>query len=55
MANSPLGLAKAFDQKGNCLISDTSLNSWRPLNIKNMSNKYKMMCGCEICTLVKGM
>ena len=55
MAEPPLGLKEALDQKGNCLISDTSLNSLMPPNVKKMSNKYKMMCGCEICILVKGM
>ena len=55
MAQPPLGLKEALDQKGNCLISDTSLNSLMPPNVKKMSNKYKMMCGCEICILIKGM
>ena len=34
MAKAPLGLKEDLDQEGNCLISDTSLNSLIPPNVK---------------------
>ena len=55
LSKPPIGLAEVYDTEGNCLISDTSLNSLMPPHVKKMSNKYKMMCGCEICILIKGM
>ena len=41
MAEPPLGLKEALDQKGNCLISDTSLNSLMSPNVKKCQTSTK--------------
>ena len=53
VSKSSLGVPEVYDDKGKVLISDTAFRSLIPPNIKKMSNKYKQMCGCEICIMAK--
>ena len=47
------GLKEVYENNDKVLISDTALRSLIPPNIKKMSDKYKEMCGCEICIMAK--
>ena len=43
------GLPEAFDANGNVIISDTTLRKLMPPQIKKMSHRHMIMCGCEVC------
>ena len=41
------GLKDARDEYGKIIISDSTLGSLLPPQLKKMSARYKVMCGCE--------
>ena len=41
------GLKYARDEDDNIVISDSKLRSLFPTQLKQMSARYKVMCGCE--------
>ena len=41
------GLKDARDEDGKIIISDSTLRSLFPYQLKQMSARYKVMCGCE--------
>ena len=41
------GLKDARDEDGKIIISDSTLRSLLPPQLKKMSARYKIMCGCE--------
>ena len=43
------GLEYARDEDGNIFISDSTLRSLLPPQLKQMSTRYKVMCGSECC------
>ena len=43
------GLKDASDEDGKIIISDYTLRSLLPPKLKQMSARYKIMCGCECC------
>ena len=43
------GLKDARDEYGIIIISDSTLSSLLPPQLKRMSLRYKVMCGCECC------
>ena len=45
-----VGLKNARDCNGNPLISDNKLRLLLPPHLRMMSDRYKIMCGCETCT-----
>jgi hypothetical protein len=47
--NPLIGLPGIRDCTGNTLISDTNLRSMLPKRLRMMSDRYKIMCGCENC------
>ena len=47
------GLKDARDEDGNIIISDSTLRSLLPPQLKKMSECYKIMCGCEFCISTK--
>jgi hypothetical protein len=50
LSTDPLiGLSGVRDCSGNILISDTKLRSMLPKHLRMMSDRYKIMCGCENC------
>ena len=55
LSKHPIGLSEVYDKEGNPLISDTAFRSLLPRNFQPMSNKYKQMCGCEICIVIKSL
>ena len=46
-------LPEATDAEGNVLISDTKLRQIMPPEVKRMSNRYKVMCGCIDCLSIQ--
>ena len=48
-------LREARDSDNNIIISDSTLRTILPPQLKNMSSRYKVMCGCECCMSAKGM
>ena len=48
------GLKYARDEDGKIIISDSALRSLLPPKLKQMSARYKIMCGCECCISTKG-
>ena len=42
-----VGLKDARDENGKIIISDSTLRSLFPSKLKQMSARYKVMCGCE--------
>jgi hypothetical protein len=44
-----IGLKGVRDCAGNLLISDTKLRDMLPEHLGMMSDRYKIMCGCENC------
>ena len=42
-------LKDARDEDGNIIISDYTFRSLLPPQLKQMSARYKFMCGCECC------
>ena len=47
------GLKDARDEYDNIIISDSTLHSLLPPQIKEMSARYKVMGGCECCIYSK--
>ena len=47
------GLKDARDEDGKIIISDSTLRSLLPPQLKQMSARYKIMCGCECCNYAK--
>ena len=47
------GLKDARDEDGKIIISDSTLRSLLPPQLKQMSAYYKIMCGCECCISAK--
>ena len=43
------GLKDARDEDGKIIISDSTLHSLLPPQLKQISARYKIMCGCECC------
>ena len=43
------GLKDARDEDGKIIISDSTLRSLLPPQLKQMYARYKIMCGCECC------
>ena len=41
------------DEDGKIIISDSTLRSLLPPQLKQMSARYKIMCGCECCISAK--
>lgn len=53
LSDGPLGLEEAKDENGKVLISDTALRCLRPPQVKPMTGRYKVTCGCKICITIK--
>ena len=49
------GTKYARDEDDNIIISDYTLRSLLPPQLKQMSASYKVMCGCECCISAKRM
>ena len=47
------GLKDVRDEDGKIIISDSTLRSLLPPQLKQMSAQYKFMCGCECCISAK--
>ena len=47
------GLKDARDENSKIIISDYTLRSLLPPQLKQMSARYKVMCGCECCISAK--
>ena len=47
------GIKDARDEDGNIIISEYTLRSLLPHQLKRMSVRYKIMCGCECCISAK--
>ena len=47
------GLKDAKDEDGKIIISDSTLSLLLPPQLKQMSARYKIMCGCECCISAK--
>ena len=47
------GLKDARDEDSKSIISDSTLRSLLPPQLKHMSARYKVMCGCECCISAK--
>ena len=47
------GLKDTRDEDDNIIISDSILHSILPPQLKQMSARYKVMCGCECCISAK--
>ena len=47
------GLKYARDEDGKIIISDSTLRLLLPPQLKQMSARYKVMCGCKCCISAK--
>ena len=47
------GIKGDRDEDGKIIISDSKLRSLLPPQLKQMSARYKIMCGCECCIYAK--
>ena len=47
------GLKDARDEDGKIIISDSTLRLLLPPQLKKMSARYNIMCGCECCISAK--
>ena len=47
------GIKDARDEDGKIIISDSTLRSLLPPQLKQMSARYKIVCGCECCISAK--
>ena len=47
------GLKNARDEYGKIIISESTLRSLLPPQLKQISAQYKVMCGCECCIYAK--
>ena len=48
-------LKEARYEDNNIIISDSTLQKILPPQLKNMTSRYRVMCGCECCISAKGM
>ena len=46
-------LKDSRDEDDNIIISDYTLHSLLPPQLKQISARYKIMCGCECCISAK--
>ena len=44
-----VGIKDSRDKDSNIIISDSTLHLLLPPQLKQMSARYKIMCGCEFC------
>ena len=51
LSDPPTGLSEVYDVSGRPIISDTGFRALLPSYIRPMTDKYKQMCGCEVCIL----
>ena len=49
------GLKETRDEYDNNIISDSPLFSILPPQLKKMSSRYKVLCGCKYCIFSKSM
>ena len=49
------GLKDARDEDDKIIIGNSTLRSLLPPQLKQMSARYKIMCGCECCISAKSM
>ena len=47
------GIKDARDEYGKIIISDSTLRLLLPPQLKQMSARYNIMCGCECCISAK--
>ena len=47
------GLKDSRDEDGKIIISDSTLHLLLPPQLRQMSARYKIMCGCECCISAK--
>ena len=47
------GLKNSRDENDNIIISDFIFRSLLPPQLKQISARYKIMCGCECCISAK--
>ena len=47
------GIKDARDEYGKIIISNSTLRSLLPPQLKKMSTSYNIMCGCECCISAK--
>ena len=47
------GLEGTIDDDGEQFVSDTMLRHLLPTNMRRMTERHKMMCGCEVCITPK--
>ena len=47
------GIKDARDEYGKIIISDSTLSSLLPPQLKQISARYKIMCSCECCISAK--
>ena len=47
------GLKYSRDEDDNIIIFDSTLRSLLPPQLKQVSARYKIMCGCECCISAK--
>ena len=45
------GLKNTRDEDGKIIISDSTFCSLLPPQLKQMFARYKIICGCECCTV----
>ena len=48
-----IGIKDAQDEDGKTIISDATLCSLLPPQLKQISARYKFMCGCKCCISAK--
>ena len=44
-----------YESTGKPLTSDTDLHALMPNNVRKITDRYKQMCGCEICVIIFSM
>ena len=49
------GIQEAMDEENNIIISGSTLRTLLPTQLKEMSEQYNFMCGCECCIYAKSM
>ena len=52
ISDLPTGFSEVYNMSDRLIISDTGFRALLPSYIKPMTDKYKQMCGCEVCILV---
>ena len=46
------GFPDVYDENGSIIISDTALRDFLSPNVKELTRKYKEICGYEVCILM---